>query len=74
MIGRQAGKILELRLVDIHGAKFYDIAYALDSAPDKGFVSRVGAESVYNEPNVGDAVILHLVMGQITKVERRETP
>ena len=72
MFGRQPGKIVELREVDIHGARFYDVAYALNDSPQRVHVSRVGVESVYENPQTGDAVSLHLVMGQLTKVEKHE--
>jgi hypothetical protein len=71
MIGRHPGRLLDIRAVDIHGAKFYDLLFALNSAPDKPQTSRIGQESVYENPQAGDAVVLHLVMGQVTRVEKR---
>ena len=70
MIGKQPGVIEKLQLVDIHGAKFYDISYALDAAPNRVLTSRIGTESVYENPQIGDKVFLHLVMNQLTKVEQ----
>jgi len=72
MLGRQPGKLLDVRAVDIHGAKFYDVVFALDSAPDQARTSRIGQESVYDNPQPGDLVTLHLVLGQVTRVERRD--
>jgi hypothetical protein len=72
MFGRQAGQIVAVQAVDIHGALFYDITFALDSAPQQARTSRIGTESVYEYPQAGDAVLLHLVMGQLTRVEKRE--
>ena len=71
MLGRQPGKLLDLRVVDIHGAQFYDLLFALDSSPDKAQTSRIGQESVYENPQPGDLVVLHLVMGVVTRVEKR---
>lgn len=72
MFGKQPGSIVNLQLVDIHGARFWDISYALDAAPQRVLVSRIGTESVYENPQIGDKVKLHLVMGQLTKVEKQE--
>ena len=72
MFGRQPGKFLDVRPVDIHGAKFYDLIFALDTSPDQVQTSRIGQESVYDNPQPGDAVTLHLVLGQVTRVEKRD--
>ena len=72
MFGRQPGTVVELQMIDIHGAKFYDIAYALDAAPQRVLVSSIGTESVYENPQPGDKVTLHLVMNQLTKVEKQD--
>jgi hypothetical protein len=71
MLGKQAGTLLDVREVDIHGALFYDVTFALDSAPLRASTSRIGRESVYENPQSGDAVTLHLLMGQITGIEKR---
>ena len=71
MFGRQPGKLLDVRAVDIHGSLFYDLVFALDASPDQAQSSRIGQESVYDDPRPGDAAMLHLVMGVVTKVEKR---
>jgi len=71
MLGKQAGTLLEVQQIDIHGALFFDVTFALDSAPQRRSVSRLGVESVYENPQNGDAVTLHLLMGQVTKIEKR---
>ena len=70
MLGRQPGTLLDVRAIDIHGAQFFDLSFALDAAPTQPRTSRIGRESVYPDPKPGDAVTLHLVLGQITKVEK----
>ncbi len=70
MLGRQPGTLLDVRLVDIHGAQFFDLSFVLDAAPEQPRTSRIGRESVYPDPQPGDAVMLHLVLGQITRVEK----
>ncbi|HVF09859.1 MAG TPA: hypothetical protein VNA16_03605 [Abditibacteriaceae bacterium] len=72
MLGRQPGKLLDVCAVDIHGAKFYDLVFALDASPDQAQTSRIGQESVYENPRPGDAVMLHLVLGQVTRMEKRD--
>jgi len=63
---------LDVRGVDIHGALFYDLVFALDASPDQARTSRIGRESVYDDPQPGDAVTLHLVLGQVTRLEKRD--
>lgn len=70
-MGKQAGALLEVRAVDLHGALFYDLVFALDSSPTQARSSRIGRESVYADPQAGDKVLLHLVLGQVTRVEKR---
>ncbi|MDF2441209.1 MAG: hypothetical protein JWN98_2193 [Abditibacteriota bacterium] len=69
-MGKQPGELLEVRPVDIHGALFYDLVFALQSAPAQARSSRIGRESVYSDPQAGDKVLLHLVLGQLTRVEK----
>ena len=71
MFGKQPGTLLSVQLVDIHGSHFYDLAWILDSSQQRG-TGRIGVESVYAEPQTGDKVLLHLVLGQVTRVEKRE--
>ncbi len=68
----QRATLLRVQLVDIHGQKFYDLTFALDSKPDAPKTSRIGAESVYANPQAGDAVEVGLLLGQLTDVKRAE--
>jgi hypothetical protein len=72
-MGKQPGQLIDVRAVDIHGALFYDLVFALDSSPTQARSSRIGRESVYDEPQAGDKVLLHLVLGQLTRVEHRNS-
>ena len=72
MLGRQAGHLIDVTEVDIHGAKFYDLIFTLDSSPEHARSSRIGQESVYENPQHGDAVVLHMVLWQVTRVEKRD--
>ena len=66
----QRATLLRVQLVDIHGQKFYDLTFALDSKPDAPKTSRLGTESVYPDPKEGDAVEVALLLGQLTSVKR----
>lgn len=70
MFGTQPGTLRAVQLVDIHGSRFWDLAYELESAPGQVRQGRVGTESVYDAPQPGDRVLLHLLMGVLTKVEK----
>ncbi|BCM92330.1 hypothetical protein IAD21_04209 [Abditibacteriota bacterium] len=68
----QRATLLRVQLVDIHGQKFYDLTFALESKPDASKISRIGAESVYANPKEGDAIEVSLLLGQLTSVKRAE--
>lgn len=62
--------LLRVQLVDIHGQHFYDLTFALDSKPDAPKTSRIGTESVYADPQMGDAIEVALLLGQLTSVRK----
>lgn len=66
----QRATLLRVQLVDIHGQKFYDLTFALDSKPDARKTSRIGTESVYPDPQEGDVIEVALLLGQLTSVKR----
>jgi len=72
MLGAQKGTLLAVQQVDIHGARFWDIAYHLDAAPGETRQGRIGLESAYDAPAPGDKVTLHQVLGVLTKIEKAE--
>lgn len=53
---------------DIHGQVYYDILYALEGG-ERGR-ARVGPEVIYADPKAGDRVVLHFLMGMVTRVEK----
>jgi hypothetical protein len=53
---------------EIHGQKYYDILYELEGG-ERG-KARLGPEVIYADPKSGDRVVLHFVMGMVTKVEK----
>ncbi len=69
-VKKQAATLESVQLVDIHGSKFYDLSFRLDASPDRARVSRIGAESVYADPQAGDKVLVSQLLGQLTSVEK----
>ena len=65
------GVLTKLQPVSIHGQVFYDVHYV--RADDEDLVpqmARVGGEDVDTTLDPGDRVILHILLNQVTKVER----
>jgi len=56
MSGTKDATLRTVRLIDIHGTRFYDIEYTHDEAPDQIRSARIGVESAYDDPRPGDAV------------------
>jgi hypothetical protein len=71
MSGTKAARLLELRLIDIHGTRFYDVVYAHDDAPAERRAARVGVDDMYANPQVGHSIGVSYVMNIVTKIERR---
>jgi hypothetical protein len=69
--GSRPATLRELRLVDIHGTRYYDIAFAHDDAPDAVRTARIGVEDAYDEPRPGDKVSVSYVMNVVTGIARR---
>lgn len=57
---------------DIHGTRYFRIAYARRDDPDKVFEGRVAAESIYNDPAPGDRVEIRMLLGVIDEVKKFE--
>lgn len=70
MSGARDGVLQEVFPVSIHGTVFYDLVYthAGEAQPRR---ARVGAESVYADPQPGDPVRVSYLMNVATSVERR---
>ena len=72
MLGKQKGTLLDVRQIDIHGSRFWDISYALENAPQQVQQGRIGVESAYDNPAPGDKVTLQQLLGVLTKIEKRD--
>jgi hypothetical protein len=57
---------------DIHGTRYYRIAYALKDQPDRVTEGRVAVEGIYPDPRAGDRVEIHVLLGIIESVKRIE--
>lgn len=69
--GTQMGVLTRLQPVSIHGQVFYDVHYvALDDEEQTPRVARVGGEDVETGLHPGDTVRLHILLNQVTKIER----
>jgi hypothetical protein len=73
MLGTQKGTLLDVRQVDIHGSRFWDISYVPENAPDQIHQGRIGTESAYPDPAPGDKVLLSQVLGVLTKIEKQDS-
>ena len=69
--GIQVAVLTKLQPMSIHGQVYYDIHYV--KADDEELVShvaRVGGEDVETGLHAGDRVRLHVLLNQVTRVER----
>ncbi|HNP70274.1 MAG TPA: hypothetical protein PLO33_11700 [Kouleothrix sp.] len=71
MGGSKPATLRAVRLIDIHGTRFYDIEYTHDDAPDAVRSARIGPESAYDAPQPGDRVTVSYLMNVVTALARR---
>jgi hypothetical protein len=71
MSGKKDATLRNVRLIDIHGTRFYDIEYTHDEAPDLIRSARIGTESAYDDPRPGDTVAISYLMNVVTTIARR---
>lgn len=71
MSGKKDATLRQVRLIDIHGTRFYDIEYTHDEAPDQIRSARIGVESAYDDPRPGDAVAIGYLMNVVTNIAPR---
>jgi hypothetical protein len=55
---------------EIHGTRFYRIAYALKDDPDRLTEGRVAVEGIYQGPQPGDRVDIRILLGVIDEVKK----
>lgn len=71
MSGKKDATLRESRLVDIHGTRFYDIAYTHDDAPGQVRTARIGVDDAYPDPRPGDSIVVAYLMNVVTGIARR---
>ncbi len=71
MSGRKAATLREVRLVDIHGTRFYDVAYTHDDASTQRRTARIGVEDAYANPQPGDPISVGYLMNVVTGIALR---
>lgn len=55
---------------DIHGTRYYRIAYARKDQPDQITEGRVAVEGIYADPQPGDRVDVQMLLGVINEVKK----
>jgi hypothetical protein len=70
LIGTHDATLHQVQQVDIHGTHFFDLVYVHVATPQQRQRARVGAESIYANPQAGDSVRITYLMGVVTGVER----
>lgn len=69
--GTQIGILKRVQPLSIHGQVSYDVHYVLvDDEQQYPQVARVGAEDVASNVEPGDRIRLHVLLNQVTRVER----
>lgn len=71
--GSKTATLRQIRLVDIHGTRFYDLAFTHNDSPEQLRTARVGMDDVYADPQPDDAILVRYVMNVAVGVERAAT-
>ncbi len=62
----------DVRPMEIHGTRHFAFLLALESDPRRVLEARVPHEAAYPDPQVGDPVFAHMVLGQVARVTLRQ--
>lgn len=71
LIGTHDATLHQVQPVDIHGTHFYDLSFEHLDTPGQLRRARISAESIYANPQPGDAIRISYLMNVATSVERR---
>ena len=71
LFGPQAGTIVGVQPIDIHGTRMFDIVYQLDGEAQPR-AARMGSEALPGTLQTGDRVIVHLLMNVATRIEHEQ--
>ncbi len=64
--------LADVQPYEIHGTRYFRIAYARKDMPDKVFEGRVAAEGMYRDAKAGDRVEIRMLLGVIDDVKKLE--
>ena len=67
--GKRAATLLQTQLIDIHGTRYYDVAYS-HTGEERVRTVRLGPEAIYPGPQPGDQVLVSYMMGVAVSVEQ----
>ncbi|MBV9791021.1 MAG: hypothetical protein JOZ51_22695 [Chloroflexi bacterium] len=71
LIGTHDATLRQVQRVDLHGTHFYDLIFEHLATPGELRRARVSAESIYAEPQPGDAIRVSYLMNVVASVEQR---
>jgi hypothetical protein len=71
LIGTHDATLHQAQRVDLHGTYFYDLIFVHLATPEQPRRARVSAESIYADPQPGDAIRVSYLMNVVASVERR---
>lgn len=62
--------ILAIQPYDLHGVRWYRIAYAPDSNPEAVQEARFSWDVIYSDPRPGDRIRVHTLLGIVDRIEK----
>ncbi len=68
----QVCTVKDIRPFAIHGTAYFAFLLALEADPRRVFEARVPHEATYGDPQPGDPVFAHMVLGQVTRIDLRQ--
>lgn len=68
--GAMEAILADVQPYDIHGTRYYRIAYALKDQPDRITEGRVAVEGIYPDPQRGDRIDVQMLLGVINEVKK----
>jgi len=71
LFSRKEAVLQDLRAIEIHGARFYDLLFTPTEPPGAPPESaRIGAEMIYASPRAGDHVMIEKIANVVTRVDK----
>ncbi len=65
-------RLRRVRLVDYYGARFWEIVYVHDEAPEELRTAYIGMESVYDDPRPGDNVFITYIADKAASIHQTD--